>query len=200
MAEDLLPENERVFQRIAELMGGKHAIIKAMEDDFYAMKERWNQDVNLIGRILRAHLHVEHYMTEHLQHANPNLGDLDDARASFNQKWNLLDKNDRRIGWLLPGIKRLNVIRNRLAHNLATSVTEEDRDVFLGQQVYKAMRDASEKGQQPLSTEPIDVLEHFAEFASSMLHNRASKHGQAFAQAFREAANEIRRSQPDAPG
>lgn len=200
MADDLLPDNEKVFQRIAELMGGKHAIIKAMEDDFYAMKERWHQDVNLIGRILRAHLHVEYYMTEHLQHANPNLGDLDEARASFNQKWNLLDKNDRRIVWLLPGIKRLNVIRNRLAHNLAASVTEEDRDVFLGQQMYKAMRDASEKGQQPLSTEPIDVLEHFAEFASSMLHNRASKHGQAFAQAFREAADELRRGQSDAAG
>jgi hypothetical protein len=39
---------------------------------------------------------------------------------------------------------------------------------------------------KPLSDVPIDVLEHFAEFASSMLHSRTTPHSKAFAQAMNE--------------
>ena len=60
------PPNEIEFiaTRALELMGGREKAFAAMEADYDAMKERWNQDTDSIGRILRAHLYLEHYLTE----------------------------------------------------------------------------------------------------------------------------------------
>ena len=139
-----------------------------------------------IGRILRAHLHVEYYLTEFLRHTNPQLGDLDEARVTFNQKVTLLQRNDARIGYVISGMRHLNKIRNRLAHNLEATVTEEDANVFL-QGLFKAFRDEGAKASgTQLSTAPIDVLEEFAEFASALLHGPSEQHSKAFAQAMKE--------------
>jgi hypothetical protein len=172
-----------------EIMGGREKTIASMEADFYAMKARWNKDVLTIGRILRAHLHVEYYLTEFLQHTNPELGNLDEARITFNQKVNLLRSDDRTVDYLIPGIRHLNKIRNRLAHNLEATVTDDDATVFL-QGLFKAFRDAGVSGSEnQLSTNPIDVLEEFAEFASSMLHAPSGQHIQAFRQALKELSD-----------
>lgn len=128
-------EIQFVAMRAFELMGGRDKAFASMEADFDDMKERWNQDTDTIGRILRSHLYLEHYLTEYLQHANPVLGDLDEARLSFNQKVNLLRSDAEMIAMIIGGIRHLNRIRNRLAHNLKASVTEEDANVFLSQSI-----------------------------------------------------------------
>ncbi|SHK56065.1 hypothetical protein [Paraburkholderia terricola] len=180
------PPNEVKFiaTRALELMGGREKAFAAMEADYDAMKERWNQDTDSIGRILRAHLYLEHYLTEYLQHANPALGDLDEARLTFAQKANLLRSDAPVIEMIIGGIRHLNKIRNRLAHNLRAAVTEEDANVFLSQGIFRAMREEDAKGtdREP-SADPLDVLEGFAEFASAMLHNGTTSHGEAFRQA-----------------
>ncbi|MFX5756849.1 hypothetical protein ABTE27_23140, partial [Acinetobacter baumannii] len=61
-------QTEFLANRVLELLGGREAAIASMEAEYHALKERWKQDVDTIGRILRAHLHVEYYLTEHLQH------------------------------------------------------------------------------------------------------------------------------------
>jgi hypothetical protein len=185
-----LPDVKAIAARTVEIMGGREKVIASIEAEYYAMKARWNKDVLTIGRILRAHLHVEYYLTEFLQHTNPQLGDLDEARITFNQKVNLLQSDDLKIGYLLPGIRHLNKIRNRLAHNLEATVTEEDATVFL-QGLFKAFRDAGTKGSEnQLGTNPIDVLEEFAEFASSLLHSPLGQHSKAFAQAMKELSGQ----------
>ncbi len=180
---------EFVAKRTLELLGGRENAIASMEADYYAMKERWDQDTQMIGRILRSHLYVEHYLTEHLQDANSGLGNIDDARLSFSQKVNLLRVDDPLVNNIIGGIRHLNRIRNRLAHNLAAEVTDEDAAIFLSQGLFRAMREARTKdhGEAPSAT-PIDVLEAFAEFASAMLHDRSTQHGDAFEQAVREWA------------
>lgn len=187
MADDpKMPDMKAIAARTMEIMGGREQAIASMEADHYAMKARWNKDVLTIGRILRAHLHVEYYLTEFLQYTNPQLGDLDEARITFNQKVNLLRSDDRTVGYLIPGIRHLNKIRNRLAHNLEATVDEGDSTVFV-QGLFKAFRDAGASGsEKQLSTNPIDVLEEFAEFASSMLHAPSGLHSKAFSQAFNE--------------
>lgn len=55
--------------------------------------KRWDQGLDVIGRILRAHLYVEYYLTESLVKANRRLGSVDQARLSFWQKLELLDQN-----------------------------------------------------------------------------------------------------------
>ena len=160
------------------LVDGKAATVEeyfaATQVEFAAVKERWSQDTDLIGRILRAHLFIEHYALEYLRAENPNLGRLEDARLSFAQKVALLSTEDRVIDEIIPGIKYLNKIRNRLAHNLRAYVTTDDAAVFLSFPLYRAMRDAANKSAPGLSNEPLPVLEHFAEYAGIALHR--SKH------------------------
>lgn len=187
MADDLkAPNLKAIAARTVEIMGGREQAIASMEAEYYAMKARWNKDVLTIGRILRAHLHVEYYLTEFLQYTNPQIGNLDETHITFNQKVNLLQSDDWTVSYLIPGIRHLNKIRNRLAHNLEATVNEEDATVFL-QGMFKAFRDAGASGSdKQLSTNPIDVLEEFAEFASSMLHAPSGQHSKAFSQALNE--------------
>ena len=189
-----------VAVRAAEIVGGRHLLLKSMEDDFNEMKARWNKDVNTIGRILRAHLHVEHYLTEYLRHINPAIGHLDSARLTFNQKVSLLPSDNGVVNMLIGGIRHLNKVRNRVAHNLEAAVTEEDATVFRAQPL-DAMREWSVKGtDRAQSTDPLDILKWFAEYASSSLHTPGSITGRAFSQAMQElsvqAAAEAREPRP----
>ena len=95
--------------------------------------------------MLRSHRYLEYYLTEYLRHVNPGLGDLDEARLTFAQKVSLLKSDAGMLSMIIGGIRHLNKIRNRLAHNLTTSVTEDDAGVFLSQEIFKAMRDEGVK-------------------------------------------------------
>jgi hypothetical protein len=188
MSVKVFDDSDPVMKRSIELMGGQQAAAAAFDADFSAMNTRWDQDVSAIGRILRAHLYVEHYLTEHLQQVNPRLPDLDEAKLNFFQKVLLLDGNwNIGIRQLVPGIQRLNKVRNRLAHNLAAVVTDEDVTVFLSGPTFRHMR--NEIGRQSgteVAKDPLDILEEFAKFAASTLHNSSSAFGKAYEQAIKE--------------
>lgn len=175
---------KQVALRAIELLGGHEQAFNAIDAEYFAMLDRWNQDVTAIGRILRSHLYVEYYLTEYLQKSNPKLGDIDDARLSFAQKANLIG-DDYRIGLVAPGVKRMNVIRNRLAHNLEAAVTADDVQVFLAEPYFAAMREVSAKPNQP-SADPLDIYEEFAQYASSALHHQWSVLGKAFGAAHKD--------------
>lgn len=99
-----------------------------------------------MGRILRVYLFVEHYLTEYLIVDNPRLGDIGVARLSFLQKAVLSEIKGSPEIYLFPGIRRLNVVRNRLVHRLRGDVTRTDRECFLTVSTFKpcAMRGARE--------------------------------------------------------
>lgn len=184
--DDKMPDFQAIAARTLEIVGGRDKLIESITTDYMAMKAMWNKDVLTIGRILRAHLHVEHYLTEYLQHINPNLGDLDESRITFSQKLNLLRADDAKVAFLITGIRQLNKIRNRLAHDLEATVTEADAEVFL-QGLFKAFREWNKDDPNVASaTQPIDILEAFAEFSSAMLHVSNAPHALAFAQARKE--------------
>ena len=75
---------------------------------------------------------------------------------------------------LVPGIRTLNTVRNRLAHNLSLSVTQGDVNSFMSIGIYKAMREESEKRHGPFSNDPLEVYEHFAKFVASSFHHASS--------------------------
>jgi len=147
-----------VAERTVELLGGSKKAREISDGEFSEMERRWNQDVGAIGRILRSHLYVEHYLSEYLEKANPRLGSVAKARLSFSQKLELLDQKDPLLSEVLPGIKHLNAIRNRLAHRLSANVTADDATVFLNAKFFKAMRDEGAKPDTP-SQDPLDILE-----------------------------------------
>jgi hypothetical protein len=92
------------------------------------------------------------------------------------------------IGEILPGIGHSTRFRDRLAHNLEATVTEYDARVFL-RGMFKTLRDASAADSEtPPSENPIDVLEDYAQYASSALHLPMNSINEALMQAKREGS------------
>ena len=182
------PDPTSVVNRTIEILGGAERTRQLTDEEFGEMSGRWRQDTESIGRILRAHLYVEHYMTEYLEKSNPQLGSVAEAKLSFAQKVLLLDPRDPRLIEVLDGVKRLNSIRNRLAHRLNASVTTDDALIFLRAPYFKAMREARVAPEIP-SNDPLDILEDFAKHASHAFTHRFSQVAQAFARALSEVGD-----------
>jgi hypothetical protein len=68
-------------------------------------------------------------------------------------------------------------------------VTSDDTNVFLGIQLFKAMRDESAKPNQA-SADPIDILEDFARHSGIALHASAIRNDDLWAEAIRLAESE----------
>ena len=180
---------QRVASHVIALLGGHETAFAHFDADFRLLNDRWNQDTDTIGRILRAHLFVEHFLTEYLIARNPELGSPEDARLTFAQKLTLIGDATGGVAYLIPGIRRLNTIRNRLAHNLSADLTPDDVNVFLGIELFKAMRDESSKPNKP-SVDPIAILEDFSRHTGISLHASAIRNDQLWAEAVRLAQAE----------
>lgn len=181
----MLPDPKKLAERTIKFLGGPEKAREIVDREFGQMRARWDQDVSTIGRILRAHLYLEHYITEHLQKANPRLGDLDGARLSFSTKVKLLNQVDQGVKDVVPGISHLNSIRNRLAHNLSAQVTCDDSDKFLACLSFKAFRVAGAKPGES-SNDPLAILEAFAIYAAHQLTTEFSEFSAASRRAFEE--------------
>jgi hypothetical protein len=178
-------ETARVILRTIELLGGPERAREVTDTEFGEMVTRWNQDTNVIGRILRAHLYVEHYLTEFIRRANPRLGSIANARLSFNQKLALLDTNSPAVVELKPGIDRLNKIRNRLAHRLSSAIEPADSHIFLAAPMFSSMRFVA-LGRPAATLTPIELLEQFSLHAANILAGEFNSFSKAFGQALQE--------------
>lgn len=183
-------DHQKVARRVIELSGGKDKFIEEMDSEIAKINQKWAQDVDAIGRILRAHLFVEHFVTECLVSFNPALGDIKDARLTFAQKLTLIEDYSVETKDLARGIKRLNKIRNQLAHNLSGKVTDEDKESLLSIMSFRALRNELAKPASP-SDENLVVLEDFAKHVGARLSSLASPNSlsKRFEQVFSELAN-----------
>jgi hypothetical protein len=161
---------EDAFGKLIAFLGGQDDIRQAMEALSRQYEAIWAQDADAIGRVLRAHLAVEYFLTEYIQARNPGLGSLDEARASFTQKIDLLGESDLVAQFLKPGLKHLNRIRNRLAHRHRNVLEESDKNTFLEIDLFRALRKyfATRFGLMT-AEDPLSILEDFARMASSVL-------------------------------
>ena len=177
-------------ERVIAAHGGAEKFFLLMDERLRAFNEVWEQDSERIGRVLHAHLAVEHFMTDYIRVKNPGLGSLEDARLSFSQKISMLPTTDPAISPLKPGLMRLNKIRNRIAHNLKVDVLAEDRIALLGIAIFSAMRSEGAKRMGQPADDPLSVLEQFSKFAAGMLHSAASPNAQLWASALGDAAEQ----------
>ncbi len=161
-------DHERLVQKVIELSGGKDALNAEMDRKLSLINEKWNQDVDAIGRILRSHLFVEHFLTEYLVALNPNLGDLRGTHLTFSQKLSLVENHSNATKELASGIRRLNTIRNQLAHRLEAKVTDQDKESLLSLRSFRYLREALAKPNTP-SSDNLVVLEDFAKYVGSRL-------------------------------
>jgi hypothetical protein len=177
------PVDPEVFvKRLFDQYGGRDKAILALSRRFQAFSERWDQDAGTIGRIVRAHLFVEYYLTQYIQVKNPNLADIDEAKLGFAQKVALLSPGDKSIGHLIPGLRRLNKVRNRLAHTLKAEVALEDSQDLLSIDIFREMRNAGARPQLP-SEDPVDILEDFAKHAGTLLESASGSEGKIWVDA-----------------
>src|SRR5687767_6398196 len=107
--DDLMTETEEAFsERLLQIYGGKEAFLASSERLIEEVGTRWAQETDAAGRILRAHLFVEHFLDGAIKARNPNLGSLSEARVSFNQKVELLFGGPEFVlSYLAPGIRIL---------------------------------------------------------------------------------------------
>lgn len=181
-------EHKFIAKRIIELSDGKEKLNAEMDKKLALINDKWNQDVEAIGRILRAHLFVEHFVTECLISFNPSLGDFEKARLTFAQKLVLIESHSPELQEIAVGIRRLNKIRNQLAHNLEACVTEQDKEVLLSVKTFRALREALAAPEKP-SENSMDVLEDFAKHVGSRLASLADP--ESITLRFRKAFQEI---------
>ncbi|MFS2112707.1 hypothetical protein [Herbaspirillum frisingense] len=167
---------EDTLQAVFLLAGGKDKFIGIAEAEAHEIARKWDLNIDTIGRILRSHLFVEHHLTEHLQRVNPKLGPLLTAKLSYTQKVELIDRGDKFLAELVPGLRRIGAIRNRLAHQLDAAIKPEDVTVFLQNLIFVAMRTERFRPDPP-PDDPLLVLEEFSQHAASWLHATYSKVG-----------------------
>jgi preprotein translocase subunit Sec63 len=185
-------DSNALAKKIIELSGGKEKLNAEMDHKLGLINEKWNQDVDSIGRILRAHLFIEHFLTNYLIALNPNLGDLKGARLTFSQKITLIENHSSETKELASGIKRLNTIRNQLAHRLEAKVTDQDKESLLSLKSFRSLREELAKPNAP-SSDNLDVLEDFAKHVGSRLASLADSDDLSarISLAMSELANEI---------
>lgn len=183
--------------RIIAAHGGAEKFFSLMDERLRTFNAVWAQDSERIGRVLRAHLAVEHFMTDYISAKNPGLGPLEDVRLTFSQKVGLLPNNEGAISPLKTGLKQLNSIRNRIAHNLKVDVLEDDKVSFLKIGIFAAMRSERAKRMGQPADDPLSVLEQFSQFAAGMLHAAASPDARLWAEVLGDAAEQC--VPPDVP-
>lgn len=195
MAEQEDPRAKAVADMM-QRFGGREAFFKRIDKRYEEFTRVWNQDAERIGRILRAHLAVEHLMADYLAATNPKLGDIGKARLTYAQKVELLNADESGlVGMLLPGLRRLGAIRNRIAHRLQVELTEDDERLFLSIELFKAMRNEKRRRwfEHPEVKASADdarlaIVEDFAQFASGQLHAGADPDKEIWVEAMKAFA------------
>lgn len=147
------------------------ADVNNMEEDLRVFNRRYRQflerDDAAVATVLRCHLVVEHFLDTYLRAANPIILHWDEARLTFVQKLSLADNPLSSINMLMPGLKCLNKIRNRVAHQL--QVEFNDMDIQPIRSFVSVWYGAAGK---PVP-DGMDLLEAFVLTASSWLYGTA---------------------------
>ena len=174
---------EQVVSRLEPYWDEIHA---HFEHENTAFKALIAQDHDLIGRVLKCHLVIEHYLgrwlTDHL-----GIVEISDVRLSFYQKAMLLPDRASAAAFVKPGILCLNKIRNRFGHQLNTALHVND----LGP-ITEVLNIARQGVGFP---EPIDAIEAFTTVASTWLIVAQPNLEKAFTNAFSDVRVNPRRQQ-----
>jgi hypothetical protein len=179
--------DHQIQARAAALLGGDAEYRRIADEEYGEVQRRWQQDTDTIGRILRAHLFVERFLTENLQRSNPKLGSVEKAKLTFAQKVALLDPQNPEAAAVMPGLRIMNRVRNRLAHESNAAVTSADAAALLDCKAFAQL--LGTRHRENLSgLAPISVLEDFARFTGIALSVGHSRLIAAVAQAIRELA------------
>ena len=97
-----------------------------MEDIDNTRDETFDERLKVIVMVLHVHLMTEYHLTHYLEFNNANLGPLKDGDLSDAQKLDLINPSDPLVWFLVPVLRCLNKLRNRLAYDPAVIVTDQE--------------------------------------------------------------------------
>ncbi len=102
-------------------------LLSEVKDGEIIWKKINSIDFDEIGHLLCCHLIIEHYLEEYIKSKSDKKFNWDKAKLSFNQKLSLLaaDGISNNVDFI-PAIKHLNILRNKLSHNLDVKLTFDD--------------------------------------------------------------------------
>lgn len=132
---------------------------------------------DVVGRLLKCHLVVEHYLDRFLSE-HFGIEDVESAKLGFFNKAMLLPSKATSAAFVKPGILKLNTLRNRIGHSLGSDITSGDlgpiREVLAIARAGVNFRD------------PISAIEAFTTVACTWLIVPPKEHQQLFVDAFSE--------------
>lgn len=123
-----MADKDEPIRRVVERLKPHWAAIEkhfAEEDAEYRRLVQGGDNHDAVGRVLKSHLLMEHYIGRFLAD-HYKLTGLSGAKLSFFQKAMLLPDTHGGVAVLKPGILRLNTIRNRLGHRLNVAIEKAD--------------------------------------------------------------------------
>jgi len=151
----------------------------AIEEDFNRENEHFKALIahnhDTLGRVLKCHLIVEHYLGRFLT-THFNLSNMSKAKLSFFQKATLLPDSAASAAFVKPGILRLNAIRNQFGHTLEPIVGHNDLATM------QTVLDLARPGIQ--FPDPVDAIEAFTTVACTWLIRPPPSLQQVFVDAF----------------
>lgn len=163
-----------VDEAIRELDPHWEAIAAEFEARNQAFMALMNRDHVTLGRVLKCHLVVEHYIDQFLAH-HFGADDFLKARLTFHQKAVLLPQRASPAAFVRPGIIRLNRIRNGFGHRLDAKMDLADLEPIL-RVLEIARKDVS-------FAEPVEAIEAFTTVACTWLMVPDEALGQVMARA-----------------
>lgn len=165
---------ERVVEKLRPHMAEIEARFNEENSRFIKLLQ---QPHDVIGRLLKCHLIVEHYLDRFLSD-HFGLDAISDAKLNFFNKAMLLPTQGSSAAFVRPGIIKLNSIRNKAGHNLGNEPKFDD----LG-----AINETLRIARPNVSfNEPIDAIEAFTTVACTWLIVPKKEHQQLFTEAFAE--------------
>lgn len=171
----------RDIEGIAKVVARLKPHMAEIEAHFNAENARFielmSRPHDVVGRLLKCHLVVEHYLDRFLS-VHFGIEDVESAKLGFFNKAMLLPSKATSAAFVKPGILKLNTLRNRVGHNLGSDINFGDlgpiSDVLPIARVGVKF------------DEPIEAIEAFTTVACTWLIVPPKEHQQLFVDAFSE--------------
>lgn len=131
----------------------------------------WKKNLDELGRILVAHLVVEHYLDEYLTAAFPGIGARATERLGFAKKLDLANFEGfaTPLAHWAPGMRALNKIRNQLAHNLDSQISPADT-----KELQTPAETWNRASGRTVDWSKTDVYQEFSRWAAGFIHSETN--------------------------